>query len=58
MTHRITDAGFLQLLWEEDQLCQVCQERLWTQRGRWHPGRICADCAATEPEPEEDTDAQ
>jgi len=44
----------LALLWAEDQLCAICEERLWTQCGRWHRALICPDCAVDEPDPEED----
>ena len=56
MTRPITDHVLLDLLEAEGQLCDVCEERLWTQRARWCAALICAACAEGEPTPEEDED--
>lgn len=43
----------LDTLFHAQLLCLICQERPWTQHGRWHQALLCADCAAAEPTPEE-----
>jgi hypothetical protein len=43
----------LDTLFEAHLLCQVCEERPWTQRAQWHPALVCAACAEGEPPPDE-----
>jgi hypothetical protein len=42
----------LDVLWAAGALCEVCEQRVWTQRARWCDARVCAACAENEPEPD------
>jgi hypothetical protein len=44
--------AYIQTLWQAQLLCDVCQERPWTQTARWVVALICAGCAEGEPEPD------
>ena len=44
----------LNTLFTAHLLCQVCDERPWTQRAQWHPALICQSCAEGEPPPEDE----
>jgi hypothetical protein len=52
MTALINRETQLDVLFAAGLLCEVCEERPWTQRAVWHHARICADCAIDEPNPE------
>jgi hypothetical protein len=41
---------YLETLFNAALLCEVCQERHWTQTARWCEALICADCALGEPD--------
>lgn len=43
--------ALIRRLWDDGLLCEVCEARPWTQQAQWHHARICADCAAGEPGP-------
>jgi hypothetical protein len=49
----LTDPVTLDLLWQNGQLCAICETALWTQAAQWHRALVCEDCAETEPEPDE-----
>jgi hypothetical protein len=53
-TTLIVYTAMLDTLWQAGLLCQVCEERPWTQWGHWHAVLLCQDCADGEPEPEPD----
>lgn len=44
----------LDTLWQARLLCWRCEERPWTQVGRWHRTLLCDECAALEPNPHEE----
>jgi hypothetical protein len=44
---------YLATLCDARLLCDVCQERPWTQTARWCTALICAGCAEGEPDAEE-----
>lgn len=50
----IPDEAELETLFQDGVLCQVCEERPWTQHAQYHAARICASCAEGEPVPDDE----
>jgi hypothetical protein len=48
-TALIPHEAHLDLLFDAHLLCDVCQERPWTQIAQYCTAHICADCAQGEP---------
>jgi hypothetical protein len=51
---QIPNSPVLDTLFDAGVLCEVCQQRPWTQHAAHWDVRLCADCASHEPAPEED----
>lgn len=50
MTHALTlTAATADTLFAAHLLCEVCEDRPWTQRATWHATLVCASCAEGEP---------
>lgn len=54
MTHAlIPHDPYLNTLFDAGLLCDVCEARPWTHQARYCNALICAACAQSEPEPDE-----
>ena len=52
MATPLTDPVTLDLLWQYGQLCDICEQCVWTERAQWHRALVCEECAENEPEPD------
>lgn len=53
-TALLTADPHLDLLCAAHRLCDVCEQRPWTQLAQYWNALVCPDGAADEPEPEEE----
>jgi hypothetical protein len=54
MATPLTDPVTLDLLWQYGQLCDICEQCVWTERAQWHRALVCEECAENEPSPDDE----